>query len=206
MLLDICMPGILGTEIAREIRKRRDTTEIIFLTTSKEFAVDAFALKAAHYLVKPFSQVQLDEAMDRALARIADCAPKKLTFKTAGGELRTVDVNTIQYIERCAHWKTLHMDRGEVLESSFPLSRLLQELDRLSPGQFIAPFKGYLVNQKAIATIEVKRILLRCGAAIPIPRGSFREIQAKYFAYLFGGGRQCEEAPETSRNKEGWFL
>ena len=50
-LLDICMPGISGTDIAREIRKRGDHTEIIFLTTSSEYAVDAFHLKAAHYLV-----------------------------------------------------------------------------------------------------------------------------------------------------------
>lgn len=44
-LLDICMPGVLGTEIAREIKsKSEDSTDIIFLTTSSDFAVEAFAL------------------------------------------------------------------------------------------------------------------------------------------------------------------
>ena len=61
VLLDVCMPGILGTEVARELRKYNRATEIIFLTTSDEFAVDAFAVKATDYLlnwlcVKGFSR------------------------------------------------------------------------------------------------------------------------------------------------------
>lgn len=64
LLLDICMPGLLGTDIAREVRQRKDKTEIVFLTGSDEFAVEAFTLKAAHYLVKPFSQDEFDEALE----------------------------------------------------------------------------------------------------------------------------------------------
>lgn len=67
VLLDICMPGMLGTDVAREIRQRRDNTEIVFLTTSDEFAVDAFQVKAAHYLLKPFTQSDFDEALDRVM-------------------------------------------------------------------------------------------------------------------------------------------
>ena len=81
LLLDICMPGINGTEVAREIRKRQDKCEIVFLTTSDEFAVDAFALKAAHYLLKPFTQELFDEAMDRALARFKNGEVKKIILK-----------------------------------------------------------------------------------------------------------------------------
>ncbi|MDR3601423.1 MAG: response regulator [Desulfosporosinus sp.] len=53
LLLNIGMPGIVGTQVAAEVRKRKDKSEVIFLTTSDEFAVDAFALKATHYLAKP---------------------------------------------------------------------------------------------------------------------------------------------------------
>jgi DNA-binding LytR/AlgR family response regulator len=55
LLLDICMPSILGTDIAKEIRRKKEKSEIVFLTTSQDFVVEAFALKAAHYLVKPFA-------------------------------------------------------------------------------------------------------------------------------------------------------
>ncbi len=43
-LLDICMPGILGTELAKEIQKKGDgQTDIIFWTTSSEFAAYCFS-------------------------------------------------------------------------------------------------------------------------------------------------------------------
>ena len=62
-ILDICMPGINGVRVGTEIRKRKDPTEIIFLTTSNEFAVEAFALNAVHYLVKPFTQEQFQDCL-----------------------------------------------------------------------------------------------------------------------------------------------
>ena len=56
-LLDICMPGILGTEVAREILgKSAEDTDVIFLTTSPDFAVEAFALHAGDYLTKPLEE------------------------------------------------------------------------------------------------------------------------------------------------------
>ena len=59
-LLDICMPGVLGTEVAREIQSRsEDATDIIFLTTSTEFAVEAFALHVNDYLTKPFDMREM---------------------------------------------------------------------------------------------------------------------------------------------------
>ena len=51
VLLDICMPGLLGTDIAAEMRKQKSRAEIVFLSTSEEFAVEAFAVRAAHYLL-----------------------------------------------------------------------------------------------------------------------------------------------------------
>jgi len=44
LLLDICMPGMLGTDVAAELRKEKLTSEIVFLTTSDEFAIEAFAV------------------------------------------------------------------------------------------------------------------------------------------------------------------
>ena len=66
VLLDICMPGILGTEVAREIlSKREGDTDIIFLTTSPDFAVEAFALHAGDYLTKPYTKQQHTETQNK---------------------------------------------------------------------------------------------------------------------------------------------
>jgi len=191
LLLDICMPGILGTDVAREIRARRDKTEIVFLTSSDEYAVDAFALRAAHYLIKPFAQAQFDEAMDRAVARFESGRVKNLVVKPEGGGAQRVDIGDILYIESQRHVLTVHTKNGDLTEGRRSLGRMLEELEKVSPGQFAAPYKGYVVNRRAITAIEPEQLLLQNGARIPIPKRCYREISDAWFDYLFSanGGK-----------------
>lgn len=187
VLLDICMPGMLGTDVAREIRKHRDQTEIIFLTTSDEFAVDAFAVKAAHYLIKPFRQEEFDEALHRAILNRREQSKKTVTFKCAGGIVETVDKNAIQYIESTSHIQNIFLSGGVSFAASQSLNEIKKALDTVAPGQFINPYKGYIVNQRFIRTIENDKMVLQGGKEIPIPRRSFRDIKQIYFDYMFKG-------------------
>lgn len=190
LLLDICMPGITGIQVAGEIRKRKDKSEIIFLTNSDEFAVDAFTLRAAHYLIKPFSQTQFDEAMDRAMASFAAGQVLKIALKLVGGGVCLTDVSNILFVESFTHTQNVHLKDGEQVEIRQTMTHLLTELEALSPGQFVSPYKGYLVNQKAIRTVEPKQLVLQSGQKLPLSRGSFRNFQEQYFAYMFPeGGR-----------------
>ena len=52
MILDIYMPDKMGIEAARELRGMGNRSRIIFLTTSKEHALEAFGVEAAQYLVQ----------------------------------------------------------------------------------------------------------------------------------------------------------
>ena len=52
-LLDIIMPEITGMELAKEIRSFDKAADIIFLTTSPEYAVESYTVKATNYLMKP---------------------------------------------------------------------------------------------------------------------------------------------------------
>ncbi len=183
-LLDICMPGILGTEVAKEIRCRHDKTEIIFLTTSDEYAVDAFALKAAHYLLKPFTQAQLDEAMDRAMIRFSTEA-KTLTIRADDGTLYTVGLNDIRYIESFTHELTFHLTDGTLTESRRGLARLSKELETLSPGQFVSPYKGYVLNLGAVRSVQADCVTLRGGETIPLAKRSFAALRDKYMNFAF---------------------
>ncbi|MEG0513056.1 MAG: LytTR family DNA-binding domain-containing protein [Clostridia bacterium] len=186
-LLDIVMPMLSGIDVGRELRKKLSNAQIIYLTTSNEFAVEAFSLRATHYLVKPFQKAQFNEAIDRAMEKWKAALPKELVLKTKGGELRTIDLDQLQYIESHSHDQLLYLQANTFIKLSRSLSWLYGELEALAPGQFISPCKGYLVNQHAISTIHTSGILLRCGARIPIVRGSFQKLQAQYMSFLFDG-------------------
>jgi DNA-binding LytR/AlgR family response regulator len=51
--LDILMPGMTGTELARKLRKAHYKGAIVFLTMSNEFAAESYTVKAHSYLLKP---------------------------------------------------------------------------------------------------------------------------------------------------------
>lgn len=65
VLLDIYMVQSNGLQIAEEIRKRDDKCQIIFITSSEEYAIRAFRLRALDYLLKPYIYEQLEEALNR---------------------------------------------------------------------------------------------------------------------------------------------
>ena len=60
-LLDIDMPDMNGLVLAAKIKEKSPDTAIIFLTGYSQFAVDAFALHASGYLMKPVSKEKLAE-------------------------------------------------------------------------------------------------------------------------------------------------
>lgn len=189
LLLDICMPGMLGTDIAREIRQRKENPEIVFLTTSADFAIEAFTLKAAHYIVKPFSQEQFDEAMDRAVEKHKNTMAKNITLKLRNGEARLVDLNEIMYVESYSHSQNIHLKTGEQIETRQTLSELLSIFTEHAKEQFISPYKGYIVNHKSIRSIEPDKITLKSGVQIPMVKRNFNQIKEQYFAFIFDEGR-----------------
>ena len=67
VFLDICMEGMNGIEVAQRVRKRSARCLIVFLTSSKEYAFDAFPVHPFDYLVKPYSAVRLDHVLSGAI-------------------------------------------------------------------------------------------------------------------------------------------
>ncbi|MPN02409.1 Transcriptional regulatory protein NatR [bioreactor metagenome] len=188
LLLDTCMPGLSGMDIVRVSRRRCYQTEAIFLSASGEYAVDAFGLKAAHYLVKPFSQKQFDEAMERALKNLAAARLRTITVKLEGGNVRTLDMEEIVFIESSAHTQNIHMKNGGCVTAKQSMALLAEQLETLSPGQFVSPFKGYIINFHRVAAIDANGATMQDGTRIPIAKRSFRELRDKYFGCMFADG------------------
>lgn len=59
IFLDIMMPLLNGMDAAREIRKTDQVVKIIFLTSSPEFALESYDVKASGYLIKPTNYERL---------------------------------------------------------------------------------------------------------------------------------------------------
>lgn len=184
ILLDICMPGLLGTEVAKELRKQDALAEIIFLTTSDEFAVEAFSVKATDYLLKPFTQVQFDKALDRAISMIRQRNSSKVLFRLLGGGVRVESVAHILYLESNGHILMVHLADSTSFETRRTLQDIKADLDKIAPGQFLSPNKGYLVNLSQVHIIKSDCVEVQ-GARIPLGKRKYREFQQQYFQFMF---------------------
>src|ERR1700733_620897 len=64
LLLDIEMPGMSGLELSKNIANKRPV--IIFITSKREYAAEAFDLNVVDYIVKPVTSSRFIQAIDKA--------------------------------------------------------------------------------------------------------------------------------------------
>lgn len=78
----------------------------------------------------------------------------------------------------------VHLKGRSIIAVRHTLTGLLHVLNAKSPGQFIAPGKGYIVNQKAIHIIKRDHLEVM-GHIIPVAQRKYRKIQETYFKFMF---------------------
>ena len=184
-LLDVIMPMVNGIEVGLNIRSLDQQAQIIYLTTSREFAVDAYAVNAAHYLVKPYTEAAFHQAMDRAMAKLENVMYRTIQVKQVGGGLLSVDISDIRYIESQGHVQCLYLKNATATEANRSLSRLGEMLEEQAPGQFVSPYKGLIVNLAAIRSLDSSRMVLMSGEALPIAKRSYRTLKDQFFDFCF---------------------
>ena len=73
--LDIEMSGIMGTELARQLKQIDCNIRIFFITEHKQYALEAFQVKALGYILKPYTAGEVKESLE--LASLVRNRPKK---------------------------------------------------------------------------------------------------------------------------------
>lgn len=181
------MPMYTGIALGREIRSKNSKAEIVYFTSSPEFAIDAFSVKASHYILKPYSKEQFFEAMDRSVTNILAKQTKYISLTTKNGELYRLDICEICCVESQGHDINIYTGEQEVITVKTSLNDLLAKLDSLSPAQFISPYKGYIVNFHKVRWISKDGITLKCKTKVPIPKRNYKQLQKQFQDYMFGG-------------------
>ena len=178
-LLDICMPGILGTEIAKEIQSRgEDNTDIIFLTTSSDFAVEAFALHVNDYLTKPFTKERLTDTLDRVIDR-----RKKRLFVpvTCGRDIHRIDLYQVLYMESKNHNVEIYLKSANSIKTHTTLADMKNLFHNITG--FIPVGASYIVNLRCVQSILQTELIMINGQSIPIPRRLRNDVKEQYFDF-----------------------
>lgn len=181
-LLDVVMAHMNGLDIARKIRERGDAAEILFLSVSREYAVEAFEVKAAGYLVKPVKQADFERNFANCLQRLTQQENPSLLLKSKVG-LRKLYIRQIVTIESFNHSRVCTLADGSTLETTDTLSSLYERLKKYPC--FFLPHRAYVVNLSYVNGITATVLLMADGRSIPISRNVYPQLKEAYIRYTF---------------------
>jgi two-component system LytT family response regulator len=194
VFLDIRMPGLDGLEVADAIAGDEGDTgpAIVFVTAYDEFALRAFDVSAADYLLKPIDRERFDRTITRLEARLrsgqsseraadvgavlgelhSDLPPlRRFLVRTTRG-YHFVDACDVEWVEAEGNYAALHAG-GRVHLVRHTMKRLESRLD---PATFVRVHRSAIVNVACVARAEPLghgeyRLQLRSGARVETSRG-----------------------------------
>lgn len=183
ILFDILMPELNGIDAAKIIRKSNTDTKIVFTTTSRDFAIDAFAVKATDYLLKPISSKMLFPILEE----IETLGSQGVMIQTKFG-LKKIMPSKLLYGEVRGHIVLWHFITGAIIESRDSMTNVLNMISKY--GNFLKIHRSFFINLDLVTEFSKKDVSVTLNGNIKlyIPRAKYAEIYSKYVDYQKGGG------------------
>lgn len=171
------MDDLSGLETAAKIRETDTCVAIIFVTTSREHALDSYSVRACGYLVKPYSFEELETTLK--LANI---------IKIRNGRFITIDeekilLREIIWCDRDGHYVRIHTDLRGVLR----LRLSFMELERLLSvyPQFLSCYRGCMINMDRTTGINELSFSMDNGETVDFRKRDRKAVEKQYYEYLF---------------------
>lgn len=193
LLLDMLMPGVNGMQAAREIRERSAKTEIVFLTSSPEYAVESYSVRAHYYILKPAAEEKLFPILDRLMEHFKK--PEEALRVKTQSSVFSLPYGKIEYIEVFSKKLYFYLTDGMVREVSGSMSEF--ETPLLKRPGFIKVHRSYLVNLQCVQELRQGELVTVSGRRVPVARAAYPQVRTAYTKFLF------EEAEDLLQDKGG---
>ncbi|WP_298750039.1 LytTR family DNA-binding domain-containing protein [uncultured Serinicoccus sp.] len=197
---DISMPGLDGMELARVVNRFARPPLVVFVTAHEQHAVDAFAVRAVDYVMKPVPPARLSQAVDRVVAALAQRGPAPVESVEAvgrvqgtppdpaeeriavelGGVTRFVQRSSVRYVQAQGDYVRLFTGSASHL-LRLPLTTLEE---RWAAAGFIRIHRSTLVNLAHVGQVRQAqgRLSLRLlpdGPELPVARRHARTVRER---------------------------
>ena len=193
VFLDIQMPKLNGFEVV-ELAGRK--TRYIFVTAFDQYALKAFEIHAVDYLLKPFSQQRLNEALAHARTSLGNnggnsaaveavlhdvtqrSKPLERVLIRDGARVHVLASEQIDFIEAQDDYVRISAGGKAYLKSQ----RMAELESQLDPGAFVRIHRSYIVNIASVSRIEQGKdshtAILKDDTRIPVSRSGYQKIRS----------------------------
>lgn len=175
VFLDVIMGGINGIETARDLRRIDSKIPVVFLTTTRDFAVESYDVHASAYVIKPFDQQKIFGLLDSLLHREPD---RRIALKS-GYSYVYITLAEIRYAESQGHSLIVHTTDKDII-----ISEKLSVLEeQLADPRFLRCHQSYLVNMDFIRSCD-EDFVLKDGTRIPVRIKEKHKMAERYYKYF----------------------
>jgi DNA-binding LytR/AlgR family response regulator len=191
IFLDVRMPDLDGLELARVLRRFATPPQLVFVTAHDHAAVDAFALHALDYLLKPVARVRVEEALERVATAVsvaagpengaADAPPHDsdvvAVANVRAGTTRLIPRASILYVQSYGDFVRIVVDDGRYL-----LRSTLTDIEhRWEPHGFVRIHRQYVANLSKAVELRPQfggtaELVFADGRTIPVARRHVAEL------------------------------
>jgi DNA-binding LytR/AlgR family response regulator len=179
--LDIIMPGFSGIDTAKKIRSYDKNAPILFLTSSPEYALESYSVKAMNYVLKPITKEKLFFTFDEMLEHIHVKDNEDVLIVKSSEGIEKILISNLVYAEVIGRHVLYHLVSGKVIECNESFSNVCNHL--LNYRNFIKTHRSYILNMQYVDTISHNQVNLQTLSSIPIAQGKAPEIKQRYLAY-----------------------
>ncbi len=186
LFLDIFMDGITGIETAAELRRFNPECLLVFTTSSADYALEGFRLRAMHYLVKPYGEEEIRDLLDEILHRIPT-ADKYIVMKANGSNMH-LPFQDIVSAEHYAHQIHVKTTSGRTLVTRQSFAEFTAPLK--TDDRFFVCSRGMIINLEHAADIDGSSFTMDDGSTAGISRNLTKAARQAFMDYLFRKGHK----------------
>lgn len=183
-ILDMIMSEKTGIDIGTLIRSFGKESVIVYITSSDDFAMEAYSVRAVRYLLKPVSEEQFFEALNYALSLTR--LEKEIIYpvKTKDGPV-AIPYSKIEYIENYSRVLNICLTDGENIRSIFIRKSFDEEIKEIAQDKrFIQVHKSFLINMNYVNKLTQNSILMNNGKSIPISKKRAAYVKKEYLLFV----------------------
>ena len=178
LVLDVFVPELNGVRCAEIVRERDLNCEIVFTASAPDYALRSFDVRAAGYLLKPYSLGQVAETLDRCRRKLSDrLRTLEVTSEREKINLPLCDIISIEIYGRTS---IVHTRRRDILTN-----RSLNSLESDLGDPFLRCHRSYIVNMEYVNKLLDTEFVMIDGSEIPIAIDKKIGIKKHYFDWLF---------------------
>ena len=176
---DVYLENESGIEVAKSVKELSPDTQVIFVTSSLDHAIDAFKVQATDYLVKPCSEADIVKAFARVSVKMNTKYSVPVVINT-GKEIHVFHTEKVIKIESDRHYTVICCSNNRTERLLINFSYVAE----MFGNKFIEIRRGLLVNPGFIEKISGVNVILADGSSYILPKAKKDAVTAKYIEYI----------------------